>query len=194
MPGQVFDRETGWFYNWNRHYGALEGRYMQADPAGLAGGLNPYSYAGDDPTSLIDPTGLDVLDNIANRSAGLEAGDRATSLNLSDPCVSGYLKQNYGSAVAKTIPAMSLMSLDPRSGAREAYVSATQETVLVKGSTVGTIKGGQMAANAMGMSRVVQGLGVVITGIELVAGLATGYSVFATTAHLMAANACSCQK
>ena len=65
---------------------------------------------------------------------------------------------------------------------------------MVKGTAVGAIKGGQVAANAMGMARAAQVLGGVITAVEVGAGLVTGYSAFATTAHLMAANACSCSK
>lgn len=61
-------------------------------------------------------------------------------------------------------------------------------------SVVGTIKGRQIGANALGMARVAQGLGAITTGVEVLAGLATGYSAFATTVHILAVNACSCQK
>ncbi|MCW5649445.1 MAG: hypothetical protein KIS62_06860 [Ramlibacter sp.] len=194
FPGQYADDEAGSFYNYQRSYLASQGRYTQFDPIGLAGGPNGYLYAGANPLRYTDPKGLDVMDNIANRAAGLEPGDKLKSLDLNDPCVKNYLLQNYGQFVANSIPSMSLMSLDPRSGARDAYVHATGEAVLVKGTAVGAIKGGQMGATAMGMTRATQVLGGVIFGVEVLAGLVTGYSTFATTAHLMAANACSCQK
>jgi RHS repeat-associated protein len=38
-----------------RYYDPTLGRFTQTDPA--AQGPNPYSYAGDDPTNFIDPTG-----------------------------------------------------------------------------------------------------------------------------------------
>lgn len=41
--------------------GAAQARYIQADPTGLAAGPNLYSYAGQNPTQAIDPSGLDLL-------------------------------------------------------------------------------------------------------------------------------------
>lgn len=57
FPGQYADLETGLLYNHFRHYDPASGRYVEADPLGLAGGLNPYTYVDGQPVMATDPTG-----------------------------------------------------------------------------------------------------------------------------------------
>jgi RHS repeat-associated protein len=56
---QQYDKETGTLYNHFRDYSAPEGRYIQSDPIGLAGGVNTYLYSGAEPLKYSDRFGLD---------------------------------------------------------------------------------------------------------------------------------------
>jgi len=58
FPGQYADTESGLNYNFNRMYNPKIGRYTSLDPLGLNGGMNPYMYAGNNPVSFTDPSGL----------------------------------------------------------------------------------------------------------------------------------------
>ncbi|RKN40048.1 DUF6531 domain-containing protein [Streptomyces hoynatensis] len=57
FPGQYADQETGWYYNYHRHYDPVTGRYASPDPLGLAASANPVAYV-EDPQRFADPTGL----------------------------------------------------------------------------------------------------------------------------------------
>ena len=59
LPGQYEDAETGLHYNYHRYYDPSLGRYLRADPIGLAGGINLFAYTASNPINAIDPLGLD---------------------------------------------------------------------------------------------------------------------------------------
>jgi RHS repeat-associated protein len=58
------------YYNRYRDYDPTTGRYIQADPIGLAGGSNVYLYAGGNPVNRTDPSGLIAPIVIAGVCAG----------------------------------------------------------------------------------------------------------------------------
>ncbi|MBK9693454.1 MAG: RHS repeat-associated core domain-containing protein [Gemmatimonadetes bacterium] len=59
FAGREYDSESGLYYMRARYYDPALGRWISEDPIGIAGGLNVYAYAGNDPVNLTDPSGLD---------------------------------------------------------------------------------------------------------------------------------------
>ena len=61
FPGQFANSQqlagAQHYYNRYRDYDVNTGRYIQADPIGLAGDDNPYAYAGGNPLRYKDPSG-----------------------------------------------------------------------------------------------------------------------------------------
>lgn len=57
-PGQYADVESGLYYNYFRSYNSDTGGYPQADPIGLAGSWNKFSYVDGNPLPFTDTYGL----------------------------------------------------------------------------------------------------------------------------------------
>jgi len=75
FPGQYYDAETGFHYNYHRYYDPYTGRYITSDPIGLTGGLNTYAYVNNNPLTFVDPLGL------------LNPGNAACALGPNPVCI-----------------------------------------------------------------------------------------------------------
>ena len=85
LPGQVYDVETGNWSNGFRDYDSSDGRYLESDPIGLAGGTNTYAYVGNNPLGYADPSGLDAVAYMTQHPIG--AGNFGPSVTPTLPDV-----------------------------------------------------------------------------------------------------------
>lgn len=61
LPGQYYDKETGWHYNGQRYYDPEAGHYLEPNPLGEQIKKPPFTYASHQPRRFIDPFGLFTL-------------------------------------------------------------------------------------------------------------------------------------
>jgi RHS repeat-associated protein len=57
FTGRAYDAETGLYYYRARYYDYATARFLQPDATGYTGGLNLYSYCGNNPIVFVDPDG-----------------------------------------------------------------------------------------------------------------------------------------
>ena len=69
------------------------GLYMEADPIGLEGGLNPYAYAGSNPVMNVDPSGLDFTTGFGGML--FETYNQATGNGFDWQNVKGTFQDGY---------------------------------------------------------------------------------------------------
>lgn len=74
MPGQYYDKESGYHYNMARYFDPRSGRYLQPDPSGESGGgVGAYAYTHGDPVNSIDPMGAAPV-NLVRALSGATVG------------------------------------------------------------------------------------------------------------------------
>ena len=56
--GRLYEESSGLYWMRMRHYSPQLGRFLQPDPAGIAGGINLYAYSNNNPLRYFDPWGL----------------------------------------------------------------------------------------------------------------------------------------
>ncbi|MBL8066728.1 MAG: RHS repeat-associated core domain-containing protein, partial [Chthonomonadaceae bacterium] len=59
--GYYYDSETGLYLCQQRYYDSNQGRWLNRDPIGYAGGVNVYGYCGSGPVGRVDPSGLNWI-------------------------------------------------------------------------------------------------------------------------------------
>ncbi|EKD28532.1 MAG: YD repeat-containing protein, partial [uncultured bacterium] len=62
--GREKDFDSIYFYR-NRSYNSANGVFQQADPIGIAGGLNLYAYVNNNPINFIDPLGFCAIPEVS---------------------------------------------------------------------------------------------------------------------------------
>ncbi len=87
FSGKEHDAETGLSYFGGRYYQPGWGRWLTPDPLGETDGPNLYDYVGDNPTTLIDPNGLEKR----KRKAAAEANRRMGSTRAATAACVGAL-------------------------------------------------------------------------------------------------------
>lgn len=121
FPGQFYDAETGFHYNYHRYYDPTIGRYLTPDPIGLTGGINLYTYADLDPIKLVDPFGMfnssRVFWGVAEASAG--------GLGIGLAVATEYFTVGAGTAAAVGLSAISVPALSH--GVTEIIVGALED-------------------------------------------------------------------
>ena len=87
FSGKERDDESGLYYHGARYYASWLGRWVSADPVGIADGVCLYAYAGGNPVKFVDPTGttITVSANTATQMPylPLRGGQRALALQTS---------------------------------------------------------------------------------------------------------------
>lgn len=58
FTGWEWDSQTSLYFYRGRYYDPTLGRFLNEDPIGLLGGINLYTYVGNDPTNYVDPAGF----------------------------------------------------------------------------------------------------------------------------------------
>ena len=95
--GQLYDAETGLYYNRHRYYDADSGQYLSPDPIGLNGGIRPQGYV-TNPFIWIDPLGLSTKEPRTNTYKDIETPYGSATQSM-DPAALAAREKVEGGAI-----------------------------------------------------------------------------------------------
>ncbi len=194
----VMAQGNGLDYMRSRWYDPSQGRFTQSDPMGLAGGTNLYAYAGNNPVSFADPSGLNpavvivgdliLSPELGAAVSGLEEGVVATvpaCAEAANTLLPGGIAAGDASLAANYLSATGVTSFAaPRSLALEveaqvldlAEAGASQATQDATRSALLTAGGRTVASTG---ARAPTAAGYVVGGVLLATGAAVlGISLY----------------
>ncbi|WP_245880535.1 RHS repeat domain-containing protein [Streptomyces zhaozhouensis] len=132
FPGQYADPETGWHYNFHRHYDPALGRFTSPDPLGLAPAGNPVTYP-HNPHIWSDPHGLSPCHLFRGTTRGYAGSSGTQRVGItptsSDPGVATIFATHsaqYGDDVVQIIPTSALDGVPTHAG----YIRAEAEVAV----------------------------------------------------------------
>ena len=99
FAAREYDPETALYFNRARYYDPRQGRFISEDPIGLDGGLNPYTYAGNNPLNVTDPSGLKEC-----APSQIDAGWKNVRVNGVDECQAPQSQELAGIGVTAQRP------------------------------------------------------------------------------------------
>jgi RHS repeat-associated protein len=111
--GQMWLPGAGLYHYRARAYNpAMGGRFMQTDPIGFQGGMNPYAYVGNNPVNFADPMGTWCTGSILNigcGSAGTVSGFWLLQRGSSTPGENPYSDAIVTATVWRYVPYQNLL-------------------------------------------------------------------------------------
>lgn len=82
--GKEKDEESGLHYHSARYYSPLLLRWMSSDPAGIADGINLFSFENSNPLNLIDPNGENSKNDYEKANSNTKQSGKSSSAGVSE--------------------------------------------------------------------------------------------------------------
>jgi len=130
FTGREYDSETGLYYYRARYYSLKLGRFLQTDPIRYRGGLNLYTYCGNNPLHWVDPLGLCKED-------GYDYWSALEDIGLGQALIDGVYLTGYGVSFGLSGDDQHIAELETRYGDFATASELLGETSTVLTGTAG---------------------------------------------------------